>query len=219
MSSSIEDNYEGLHEIAMLDESARSPVLAADGMIPVDDGWSAFNAFGPAVVAAIEATMKDRGGDGSLRGRSVMLAGCGALTRMLAVPLKVHGASLIWASRDRGVVQSTSQTFGGRQVLWEAVYATSHDVLVIGRDGDDPLDDADELPLHPGYLKPAMTIVDLAAGVRPSRFLREAASPGCTVVAPGRVLIEQIREHVKKLGGEISADVLTPKLAAWVTDE
>lgn len=215
-----EHNYEGLHEIAKLDESSQSPVLAADGLLPEVDGWSAFNGLGPAAVAAIEAAMKERGGDGSLRGRTIMLAGCGALTRMLAIPLKAKGASLIWASRNRAAVQTMSQTFGGRQVLWEAVYATGHDVLVIGHDGDaDPLAEADELPFHPGYLKPSMTVVDLTAGLRPSRFLREAEARFCGVVSPQRLLIEQVREHVRKLAGEVPPEVLAEKLAGWISEE
>jgi 3-dehydroquinate dehydratase/shikimate dehydrogenase len=208
--------YEGLHEIAMLDESARSPVAAADGLIPIDDGWSAFNVLGAAVATAIEEA---RGGEGSLRGRSVVLAGCGALTRMVALPLKARGAALIWASRDKQAVQAMSQAFGGRQALWEAVYALNHDVVVIGHDGDEAQAKPDDMPLHPGYLKSGMTIVDLTAQVRPSRFQREAETRGCTVVTPARVLIEQVREHVRKLGGEISVDVLEPKASAWAAEE
>ena len=214
-----ERNFEGLHEIATLDESARTPVFAADGLAPADDGWSAYNALGPAAVNAIESAMKDRGGDGSFRGRSVVLAGCGSLTRMLAIPLKSRGASLIWASRNRQAAQSMSQTFGGRQLLWEAVYATNHDVLVIGRDGDEPADDGDEMPLHPGYLKPGMTVIDLTANIQPSRFLREAESRGCAIVSPSRLLIERVREHVRKLGGDVPVEELQSKLAAWTPEE
>ena len=79
-----EEDYQVLHEIGMLDETARSPVLAADCLAPTDDGWSASDLLGPAAAAAIEATIRDREPDGSLKGRTVMLAGCGALTRMLA---------------------------------------------------------------------------------------------------------------------------------------
>lgn len=215
-----EDAYEGLHEIARLDETAHSPVLAADGLAPADGEWSAFNAVGPAAVAAVEAVLAERGGDTSLKGRSVVLAGCGALTRMLALPLKARGASLIWASRDRNAVKTASQTFGGRQVLWEAVYATSHDVLVIGHDGAKPANaDKDDMPFHPGFLKPGMVVVDLTAGVRPSKFQREAMSRGCGVVTPGRLLVEQVREHVRKLGGEVPAAVLSEKLAGWLPEE
>ncbi len=214
-----EHSYEGLHEIAKLDESAHSPVLAADGLQPTEDGWSAHNALGTAAVNAIEAVMKDHRGDGSFRGRTVALAGCGPLTRMLAVPLKARGAAILWASRNRDAVKAMSHTFGGRQSLWEALYATNHDVLVVGRDGDEPTDDKDEMPLHPGYLKPGMVVIDLTAGIRPSQFLREAASRGCAIVSPGRLLVEQVCEHVKKLGGRIPAEALLPKLAAWLPEE
>jgi 3-dehydroquinate dehydratase/shikimate dehydrogenase len=212
------NSYEGLHEITKLDESARSPVMAADGLTPTDEGWSAFNALGTAAVNAVEAVMKERGEEGSFRGRSVMMAGCGSLTRMTAIPFKAHSASLIWASHNREAAKTMSQTFGGRQLLWDAIYATNHDVLVIGRDGDEAASDKSEMPLHPGYLKSGMTIVDLTADVRPSKFLIEAEARGCGVVSPGRLLIEQVREHVRRLGGEVPAEVLAPKLAGWLSD-
>jgi 3-dehydroquinate dehydratase / shikimate dehydrogenase len=214
-----EADFEGLHEMAVLDETAHTPVLAADGLVPVESGWSAFNSLGAATIASIEATLLERGSEGTLKGRTVLLAGCGALTRMLAIPFKSRGASLIWASRNREAVKTASQTFGGRQLLWEAIYNTSHDVLVIGRDGSKASDaDDEELPLHPGYLKASMVVADLTAGVQPSKFLREAAVRGCAVVSPGRVLIERVREHVRKVGGEVPVPLLEEKLAVWVSE-
>jgi 3-dehydroquinate dehydratase / shikimate dehydrogenase len=213
-----ESAHEGLHEIARLDESARAPVLAADGLAPSEGEWLAFNALGPAAVAAVQAALRERDPDATLKGRVVVLARCGPLTRMLAQPLKSAGASLVWASRDRSAVQAASQAFGGRQVLWEAVYATSHDVLVIGRDGA-KAEDENELPFHPGYLKPGMTVVDLTAGDRPSRFQREARSRGCALVTPGRLLVEQVREHARRLGADVPAAALAEKLAGWLPED
>jgi 3-dehydroquinate dehydratase / shikimate dehydrogenase len=212
-----EANYEGLHEVGRLDETAVSPVLAADGLTPGDDGWVGYNALGEAAAAAVEGALTDREGGGSMKGRVVMLAGCGPLTRMAAGPFKARGASLGWASRNREAAKATSQTFGGRQILWDAVYATNHDVLVIGRDADRA--NGDEMPFHPGYLKPGMAVVDLTAGVRPSKFLREAAARGCAVVLPVQVLIEQVRAHVRKAGGEVPAAVLTERLAMLLPEE
>jgi 3-dehydroquinate dehydratase/shikimate dehydrogenase len=209
-----EEDYESLHEVAMLDESARSPVAAADGLAPTADGWSAYNALGEAAANALEATLNDRGPDESLKGRVVMLAGVGALTRMVAGALKARGASLIWASRDRDAAKTASQTFGGRQLLWDAVYATGHDVLVIGRDAGRPA--GDELPFHPGFLKPSMCVLDLTAGVRPSQFLSEARVRLCAVVPPTRLLIEQVRKHVRRVGGDVSAPIIESKLADWL---
>lgn len=212
-----ESAYEGLHEIARLDESARGPVLAADGLAPADDEWVAFNALGPAVVAAVQTALLERDPDATLKGRIVALAGCGPLTRMVAGAFKAGGSSLMWASRDRAAVQTASQSFGGRQVLWEAVYNTSHDVLVIGRDG--AKDEEDELPFHPGYLKPGMTVMDLTAGERPSPFQRAAEERGCAVVSPSRLLVEQVREHARRHGADVPAAVLTDRLAEWLPTE
>ena len=213
-----ESAYEGLHQIARLDESSKAPVLAADGMIPGEGEWVAFNALGPATVAAVQAALIDRDDGATLKGRVVALAGCGTLTRMLAPAFKAAGASLIWASRDRSAVQAASQSFGGRQVMWEAMYATSHDVLVIGHDGSDS-EERDGLPFHPGFLKPGMTVVDLTAGLRPSQFLLEAADRGCAVVTPGRLMVEQVREHARRFGADVPAPLLTDKLSGWLPDE
>lgn len=210
--------YEGLHEIARLDESACSPVLGADGLAPGENEWVAFNALGPATVAAVQAAQRERDQSATLKGRVVALAGCGTLTRMAAPAFKAAGAALMWASRDRSKVQAASQALGGRQVMWEALYATSHDVLVIGRDGSES-EERDGLPFHPGFLKPGMTVVDLTAGDRPSPFLREAADRGCAVVTPSRLLVEQVREHARRLGADVPAEPLDEKLAGWLPDE
>jgi 3-dehydroquinate dehydratase / shikimate dehydrogenase len=209
-----DENYEGLHEFARLEESAVSPVLAADTLFPADDGWTAANTLGPAFVSALEATLAARGSP--LQGRVVLLAGCGTATRMLAIPLKARGASLIWASKNRSAVQATSQAFGGRQLLWEAIYSTSHDVLVIGQDGTGS--DDEEIPVHPGYLKPGMVAADATASEM-TPILHEAAIRGCGIVRPASVLIEQVRGFVRRLGGEVPDEVLTAKLAGWRPDD
>jgi len=208
-----EEAYEGLHEIARLDETAHAPVLAADALVPSDDGWLASNMFGPAAVAAVEGVLRERDGEAEpLKDRVALLAGCGPLTRMVAIPLRARGTSLIWASKSRQAVQATSHAFGGRQVQWEGMYATSHDVLIVGHDGES------EGTIHPGYLKPGMAVMDLTAGVHPTPILQEATDRKCAVVLPGRVLIEQVRGHVRKLGGDVPAKVLEEKLMAWMPE-
>ena len=132
-----EAHYEGLHEIAAADETSRPPVQAADCMAPVEGGWTATDLFGPAVVAAVERTLKLKTPDAAepLKGRIAMLAGVGPLTRLTAAQFRDKGASLIFASKVRDAAHKMSQAFGGRQLAWEAIYSTTHDILVIGRDG------------------------------------------------------------------------------------
>jgi shikimate 5-dehydrogenase len=212
-----EPDYDGAHEMARLNESARAPVTAADGLAPVGGEWVGFNALGSATVAAVEAAMRERDPGAIVKGRVVALAGCGPLTRMAAQPFRTAGASLLWASHDRSAVQAASQAFGGRQVLWEALYVTSHDVLVVGRDGP-KADDGPELPLHPGYLKSGMTVVDLTAGAGPSQFLLEARDRGCVVVTPDRLLVEQVRDHAGRLGADVPTSALAETLAGWTAE-
>jgi 3-dehydroquinate dehydratase / shikimate dehydrogenase len=221
-----EDYFEHLNEAAAFDASSRTPVLAGDLMLPGgDQGWVASNTLGDWAASALAASLRQREPDKAepLQGRTVMLAGAGALTRMIAPALKQRGAALVFASKDRALALKMSQTFGGRQVAWEGIYATVHDVLVISRDQrlvDAEADSDEELPVHPGYLKSNMTILDLTTFPRHSPFLKEARLRGCSVVAPGRVLIEQVREHVKRIGGkEIEANVLDEKLAMWLDEE
>ena len=127
----------------------------------------------------------------------------------------------MWASKNKEAVAGAAATFGGRQLLWEAVYNTSHDVLIIGRDGGRKIteDGEEETALHPGYLKPSMCVADLTSGLNPSKFLREAMTRKCGVVSPRRLLVEQVRETVKRLSGtEIAAEPLEETLTGWIGD-
>ena len=209
------DHVTGLHEIAHYDPSARAPVLAANTLLPSADGWSAANAFGDAAANAITATLRDRG-DEPLQRRSVLITGGGPQARMLAGPLKARGASLIWAGKNKEASQALSQTFGGRHIAWEAIYATGHDILVLAQD-DSSEAAGDEMPLRPGYLRPGMAVLDLAGGMQLTPFQLEAKTRGCVAVSPHRLLVEEVLEHVRKLGGgDVPVELLDEKLATWI---
>ena len=218
-----ESYYENIHEAAMLDESARAPVQAADLMLPGgEQGWIGSNTLGQWAVAALEETLRLRDPDKEqpLHGRMAMLAGVGPMTRMIAGALKAKGVGLVFASKDRPASLRLSQIFGGRQVAWEGIYATIHDVLIVNRDAGQSEENEEELPLHPGYLKATMTVLDLTSLPRRSRFLIEAKFRGCSIVSPKDLLIHQVREHVQRIGGqEVSLDVLREKLASWLDED
>jgi 3-dehydroquinate dehydratase/shikimate dehydrogenase len=230
-----EDYFEHLKETAALDDSAKAPVLAGDLMLPGgEQGWIASNSLGSWAVAALENSLRERDPDMAepLQGRTIMLGGSGPLTRMIAPALKQKGADILFASKDRAVALSMSKTFGGRQVpahampgphFWESIFATPHDVLIVSRDHSprtEEVENEDELPIHPGCLKSNMTVLDLTTFPRRSPFLKEAKLRGSYTVAPANVLIEQVREHVKRIGGkEIAADFLREKLATWLDEE
>jgi 3-dehydroquinate dehydratase/shikimate dehydrogenase len=216
--------YQRIHEAAFLDETAKTPVQAGDLLTPGgEQGWIGSNALGQWAAAALEESLRQREPDKEqpLRGRVCMLAGTGPLARMVAPGLKARGAALIFASKDRSEAQRLSQAFGGRQIGWDGIYATLHDVLVvcIEKDNDEEEEDA-KMPIHPGYLKATMTVLDLTNIPGRSRFMGEAKLRGCGIVSPGSLLIEQVRAHVQRVGGqEIGREVLREKLALWLDEE
>lgn len=216
--------YERLHEAAFLDETAKAPVQAGDMLLPDGaQGWIGSNAVGQWTVAALEETLRQREPEKEqpLQGRVCLLAGTGPLARMIGPALKAKGAPLIFASRDRNEAQRLGQAFGGRQIAWDGIYATLHDVLILcgekrGEDDDEEV----RLPLHPGYLKSTMTVLDLTSIPRRSAILGEAKLRGCAIVPPTSLLIEQARAHVQRVGGqEIDRAVLREKLALWLDEE
>ncbi len=220
------DTYEKVHETAFFDETARAPVQAADLIVPGGDtGWTATNTVRNWAPAAVEAALlaREPGKAEPLKGRMAMLVGAGPLTRMVAGGLKERGCGLIFTSKDRSAAQRLSQIFGGRHVATEAVYSTMHDLLVIG--GEAPSEDAeaeaDELPVHPGYLRASMTIADLTSIPRRSRLLQEGRIRACNLVDPRRLLVELVREHARRIAGDkdVPAEVLLGKLEGWLTED
>jgi 3-dehydroquinate dehydratase/shikimate dehydrogenase len=216
--------YERLHEAAAYDESARPPVQAADLMLPgPENSWIGSNSYGIWAANALEETLRRRDPEKErpLQGRAVMLAGAGPWTRMLAPVLKARGAALIFASKDRNAAMRLSQQFGGRQIAWDGLYATLHDVLVVSREsnlGDAEVDE--ELPIHPGYLKSTMTVLDVSAIPRQSKFLIEAKYRGCSIVEPSNILLERVAEHVKRMTGQsIAGEDMRETLNGWLGDD
>jgi shikimate 5-dehydrogenase len=217
-----EEYFEKLHEAAKLDESSKAPVQSGDYLSPSDEGWNASNTFGEYAVNSLLFTIRTREPDATepLKGRSVLFAGCGGLTRMMAARVKEQGGVLMFASKDRNEAQRISQVFGGRVLHWEAIYQTLHDVLIVSRDGAKPEEEDEELPIHPGYLRAAMYVLDATSVGVASRFLREARLRGCGVVHPGTLLIEQVRSHIRRVAGqEIDSQVLADKLIDWMPAE
>jgi 3-dehydroquinate dehydratase/shikimate dehydrogenase len=187
---------------------------AVDFLTYQDGKWLGHHVFSRALLAALEKTLRGgkpaeggKTGEGPMSGRMIMFVGTNALCRVLATGAQHAGAAAIIAGNDRATAQALAQALGCRFVVREALYSTLHDVLVR----------CDDTDLHPGYLKPGMTVADVAALPRPSSLLEEAAERGCHVVSPRQVLVELVNRYLRAIAGEtvpaeFLLDVLQPLL-------
>src|SRR5262249_33819399 len=147
---------------------------AVDFLTYEEDAWQGYNLNCRAVLAALGATLREKAGEKGMEGRMILFLGLKGLTHVLALGVKQAGGIPILATRDEYAGQQLAQHLGCRYVKPEAVYSTLHEVLVR----------CDDSELHPGYLRPGMTVMDLSAPLRPSKLLTEAAEHGYPAVSP-----------------------------------
>jgi 3-dehydroquinate dehydratase/shikimate dehydrogenase len=166
---------------------------AVDFLTYEEEKWQGHNLYCRAVLAALAATLRaGKPDEKALQGRVALFAGIKPITGALAFAIQQAGGIPIIAGPDKESARELVQALGCRFVRPEAVYTTLHDVLIR----------CDDTDLHPGYLKPGMTVLDLPALPRMSPLLREAEQRGCHVVAPERVLVELVARQARAIAGE-----------------
>jgi shikimate 5-dehydrogenase len=185
----------------------------ADLILHRDNKWRAADTQVTATANALEAAMKARfGAEHPLAGRMVLLVGVNDRMRRMARELAQRGSVLIIASHDRDAAHQFAQQMKCRFVQFEALYTTIHDVLIV-------CDEEKQGTIHPGYLKPGMTVMDLTAPLRKSSLLREAETRGCVVVAPQQLWLEQAAQQAHLLTSKDVPRQLLADAASWLTEE
>jgi 3-dehydroquinate dehydratase/shikimate dehydrogenase len=205
-------------------EPAARQVQAADLLLHKDEKWHGYNLLCRAAVAALETALKIRvQADKPLQGRMAMIVGTNPTARAMAFAIQRRGGLPIIASHDRDAAHQLAQVFGCRHVQFEAIYSTTHDVLVVCSDEKEQLPAkarSGEAGIHAGYLKPGMAVMDLTALPRKSALLREAEARGCTVAAPREILLDQVELLVRLIAGkDVPREQLTEALTATLGDE
>ena len=174
--------------------------------------------------------------DKPLEGRTVMVVGVNATARALAYGIKKRGGALIIASHHRQAAHALAQQLDCRFVQFEALYTTMHEVIVIcdeqgaAHEVSGParplttlrgsLSSAAPQPVHSGYLRSGMTVMDLTGLPRKSQFLREAQSRDCRIVEPREVLAELALLQIHLIAGqECPREKLQEALAELLEDE
>src|SRR5262245_21565374 len=180
---------------------------AADVLIHKGDAWHAFHSAAQTWIDGLKQalTMKFPG-DNPFKDRMAVIVGANAGAGIIAAELQRQGGSAIIASFNKKAGQALAQSIGCRFILFEALYSTMHDVLVVCAE-EKPEDSRKQSSggVHAGYLKPGMTVMDLTATARESPLLEEARLRGCVTVAPRDLLLSQLDQQARLLTGKTLA--------------
>ena len=222
----VDEGHSGpLLEIADKKDASADAARSADLLLRQDNGWTAFNTIGQAAVAALEESLRPRSTqpDNPLHGRMVMIAGANSLAGAVAAAVKQRQGIFMIASRDKETGHRMAQEFECRYVPFEALYSTSHDVLVKCAEEKIPMkkgapEQAGDI--HPGYLKPTITVLDLTTMPRLSDLAKAAKVRGCPVVKPRDLLVAQCARQLQLLvGKQVPSGVLKQLLVEMMGEE
>jgi 3-dehydroquinate dehydratase/shikimate dehydrogenase len=195
----------------------------ADLLLHKGDAWHAYDCAVPAALDALSAVLRAKhGGDTPLKGRVVAIVGLTVLARALAAEMVQRGANVILVSYQKQAGMEAATAVGCRFILFEALYSTIHDVVVVCDEEKDQKPSRGGAPggLHAGYLKPGMTMMDMTATtLADSKLTKEAVSRSCQVVRGRDLLLEQLRSQAQKLTGkDVPMELLTEALPAYLTE-
>ena len=220
----VDDEHQGqmMKMTASNDPSALAS-QAADLLTPTKEKeWHGANTLGDAAVTALVTTLKSDPSANPLEGRMIMIVGTNPTARAVAWRVKEAGGVIIVASHNRDEALRLAQVLECRHVQFEALYSTMHDVLIVCDEEKDQTRSkrgSGEAGLHPGYLRPGMTVMDLATRTGKSTLLQDAAARGCRVVEPVAVLQGQLLAQLKSVtGNDVPRALVQEKLTSMLAE-
>ncbi|MGH9677272.1 MAG: hypothetical protein ACRD36_09240, partial [Candidatus Acidiferrum sp.] len=165
--------------------------------------WRAFQLGNQIIVAALEKALPKRdSAKKPMDGRIVAVVGTDGFAHGLAKSLQARGANLIIAGHDKAKAQGLAHELGCRFILIEAIYSTMHHVLVVCPAEPAAHGKESSGAIHPGYLRPDMTVVDLTAPFAKSTWQSEAASRGCNTVSPQAIFAQRLCLQMRIITGQ-----------------
>jgi 3-dehydroquinate dehydratase/shikimate dehydrogenase len=211
-----------VREVASDLQGAAGRTRLVDLIAQQGDNWHGFLFLDRAYAGALNRVMHAKFAvENALEGRTFLVVGVTPLAKAVAQRIAKNGGILIVTDRDRNAAAAAAQELQCRQVQFEALYTTLHDVLVFGGDDLPPgQQHAAHKPLHANYLKPGMAVVDLTAPIRRSPLLRQAEERGCLVVPPALVLVEQVLQQLRLITNkEVPRELIDSVLDKVFIDE
>jgi 3-dehydroquinate dehydratase/shikimate dehydrogenase len=195
-------------------EATAQEAQAVDLLLPTANGWRGCYTLDQAALDALEVGLRASSDAAEpLRGRMVLLVGANAAARALAAGITRRGGLLTVASRQREAAEQIAHDLQCRQIRFEALYTTPHDVLVVCDDESAEGKSAAKSGIHTGYLRPGITVMDLTGAGSSTALLRDAQTRGCNVIAPKQALLRQVAAQARQLTRkETPAEVLEQAL-------
>jgi 3-dehydroquinate dehydratase/shikimate dehydrogenase len=192
-----EEHRGSIRDVAAEEEPMAKGAGAVDFLVRQSGKWHGYNLLCRALFAALESALRDKApGPNPLKGRTALLVGTSGMLHLLGTRIKQAGGALVLTSQDEVGGPPLAKDLGCSFVPLAAVADTPHDVLILGETA------SWQTGLEPEHLKPGTTLLDATAPARKSAFLRGAEEHGCNVVAPGRVLMEQVIRQVKAFANQ-----------------
>jgi 3-dehydroquinate dehydratase/shikimate dehydrogenase len=219
-----EVHRKAIMKIATEVEGSAKEAGFADVLVRKSDNRFAYNTLCRAIVSALEDVVRPHSKtEKPLQGRMILIAGTNDLARGLAPVLRRAGGILIIASHNRDAAKQMAKDLGCRQIRFDALHSTSHDILVVcdeEREAFAVKKSGQAAGIHTGYFREGMTLVDPTVDLQMSPLLHDAKVHGCHIVEPRRILREQIALQIKLIAGKApSSAALEESLAALLADE
>ncbi len=183
--------------------SSAEQTRTADLLLSKDEQWKAYNMACLALVAGLARALSQKfAGAVPLKDRMVMLVGLTPLGRALAGEIQRQGGNITICSHQKKAGLQMAQDLGCRFIQFEALYSSSHDVLVVCDEEKDQAPGRGAAGVHPGYLKAGMTVLDLTADMDLTPLLQGAKDRGCLIVDPHQMLIDRLEMQARKITGK-----------------
>ena len=186
------------------EEAARASGYADLLLKQKGTGWMAYNTLWRSALRAIEKTLEaETGGTGAqhpLDRRNVLVVGTGGMARAVAYGAGRRRGMVSITSPDAKAAQQAASQLQVRYVPFANLYDTLFDVVVFADAGLAFGHKKSEL--NPAFLRPGMTVLDVAGLPNESEITAESRQRECRVVPPSDVFMGQIETQFKAVTGE-----------------
>lgn len=193
---------EAAAELAQTCDEAVKQTRSANTLVRGKSGYAAFSTdFQAGVDALCEPLPGEPAGRLLPDKQVVLLLGAGGVARALAHGLHNAGAQIVVASRTLERAKSLAEEVEGRAVEWHVRHSVPCNILInctpIGMHPN-----VDECPVHAGFLKPSIAVMDTVYNPETTLLVKEARAHGCHVRTGVEMFIRQAALQFKLFTGQ-----------------